>query len=355
MTRSMINAMDDSLFSILVDESCNNSIKEQMTVVLRFVDKRGQVKERLLGIFHIAGTCAQSLKDVIHAMFSTHGLSISSLRGQGYDGESNMSRESNGLNALILRENPCAMYIHCFAHQFQLAIVSVAHRNVMRLNIEDGGTDVLENISEDDISLEQNLMAVRQMDTRQDFQFVFSLHYNMRDNGKDTLLSKVIKFCVDRHITVPNMDDSVVLKDSILQELNDIFSEITYELFTCISCLNLRDSFVAFDVCKLVRLAQIYHLDFNSEELLLLKLQFDKLITLVLILTVMIASVERVFSAMNLVKNYLRNKMGDELLNDNLVVYMEKYLFIKLENDAILQCFQNMRPRKIQLSKFTIT
>ncbi|XP_022892407.1 uncharacterized protein LOC111407259 [Olea europaea var. sylvestris] len=186
---------------------------------------------------------------------------------------------------------------------------------------------------------------------------------NMRDNDWDTLLSKVIEFCVDRHISVHNMDDIAVLKDSILQELNDRFPETTTELFTCISCLSPRDSFVAFDVSKLVRLAQSYHLDFNSEELLLLRPQLDKflmlvrmdeaffnlksiscvaqkLIPLVLILLVAAASVERVFFAMNLIKNNLRNKMGDELLNDNLVVYMEKYLFIKLDNETILQRFQ---------------
>ncbi|XP_022859000.1 uncharacterized protein LOC111379792, partial [Olea europaea var. sylvestris] len=131
--------------------------------------------------------------------------------------------------------------------------------------------NVLENISEDDISLELKSMAIRQMDTMQDFQLVFSLYFmfeilaitydlslalqkkdrdiqnatrllklckyalqNMRDNGCDTLLSKVIEFCVDRHISVPNMDDIVVLKDSILQELNDRFPETTTELFTCI-------------------------------------------------------------------------------------------------------------------------
>ncbi|XP_022891835.1 zinc finger MYM-type protein 1-like [Olea europaea var. sylvestris] len=451
-TKSMVNEMGDSLFSILVDESRDNSIKEQMAVVLRFVDKSGQVKERLLGICHIADTFAQSFKDAIDAIFSTRGLSISSLRGQGYDGASNMSGEFNGLKALILRENPCAMYIHCFAHQLQLAVVSVAHRNVMlsdlfnmlaiivnlvsasckridalrtsyhveileMLTIEElsagigqfqemslarpGDTrwgshlkivtrfismfnviiDVLENISEDGISLQQKSMAIRQMDTMQDFQFVFSLHFmfkilvitddlsqvlqkndqniqnvmkllklckyalqNMRDNDWDTLLSKVIQFCVDRHISVPNMDDIVVSKgrprrashqvtyyhcfyvdlfchviDSILQELNYRFPETTTEFFTYISCLSPRDSFAAFDVCKLVRLAHLYLMDFNSEELLLLRPQLDKLITLVLILPMTTASVERVFSVMNLIKNDLRNKMGDELLNDNLV------------------------------------
>ncbi|XP_022857741.1 uncharacterized protein LOC111378739, partial [Olea europaea var. sylvestris] len=90
-TRAIINEIGDFLFSILVDEACDNSVKEQMAVVLRFVDKSGQVKERFLGISHFTDTCAQSLKDAIDAIFSTHGLSISSLRGQCYDGASNMS------------------------------------------------------------------------------------------------------------------------------------------------------------------------------------------------------------------------------------------------------------------------
>lgn len=47
--------------------------------------------------------------------------------------------------------------------------------------------------------------------------------------------------------------------------------------------------------------------------------------------------------------------MGDVWLNDSLVVYVEKAIFKKLENEAILQRFQIMRPCRIQLSKFTVT
>ena len=48
--------------------------------------------------------------------------------GQGYDGASNMNREFKGLKTLILRENESAYYIHCFAHQLQLALVAVAKK-----------------------------------------------------------------------------------------------------------------------------------------------------------------------------------------------------------------------------------
>ncbi|KAM0038019.1 putative ribonuclease H-like superfamily [Helianthus debilis subsp. tardiflorus] len=51
------------------------------------------------------------------------------VRGQGYDGASNMRGEFNGLKALILKDNPSAHYIHCFAHQLQLVIVAVAKKH----------------------------------------------------------------------------------------------------------------------------------------------------------------------------------------------------------------------------------
>ncbi|GMP22833.1 hypothetical protein CsSME_00000668 [Camellia sinensis var. sinensis] len=37
-----------------------------------------------------------------------------------------MQGEFNGLKTLILKENPCVYYVHCFAHQLQLALVAVA-------------------------------------------------------------------------------------------------------------------------------------------------------------------------------------------------------------------------------------
>ncbi|XP_028054817.1 zinc finger MYM-type protein 1-like [Camellia sinensis] len=81
--------------------------------------------EHFLGIEHVANTNALSLKQAEENLFSRLGLSISKLRGQGYDRASNMQSEFNGLKTLILKENPCAYYVHCFAHQLQLILVAV--------------------------------------------------------------------------------------------------------------------------------------------------------------------------------------------------------------------------------------
>ncbi|XP_050113863.1 uncharacterized protein LOC126592164 [Malus sylvestris] len=127
---AIMDGLKDRFFSILVDEARDVSVKEQMAMVLRYVDDNGHVIERFVGIQHVTDTTSSSLKDAIDTLFSHYGLSISKLRGQGYDGASNMRGELNGLKTKILREQPCAYYVHCFAHQLQLALVAVAKNNI---------------------------------------------------------------------------------------------------------------------------------------------------------------------------------------------------------------------------------
>ncbi|XP_024035523.1 uncharacterized protein LOC127899279 [Citrus sinensis] len=122
-TNAIIREMDGALFSVLIDESRDISTKEQMAVVLRYVGKNGYVVERFVGIEHVSSTTAASLKESLDNMFSRFGLSLSMLRGQGYDGASNMQGEFNGLKMLILEENESTYYVHCFTHQLQLALI----------------------------------------------------------------------------------------------------------------------------------------------------------------------------------------------------------------------------------------
>ena len=82
--------------------------------------------ERFLALQHVIDTTSESLKVSLLALLDKYNLSISKIRGQGYDGASNMRGEFNGLQRKILEENPYATYVHCFAHQLQLVVVSVA-------------------------------------------------------------------------------------------------------------------------------------------------------------------------------------------------------------------------------------
>ena len=75
-------------------------------------------------ILHVNNT-STTLKVAIDAIFATYRLSIAKLRGQENDGASNLRDQFNRLKALILNENLSAYYVHCFAHQLQLALVIV--------------------------------------------------------------------------------------------------------------------------------------------------------------------------------------------------------------------------------------
>ena len=70
---------------------------------------------------------------------------------------------------------------------------------------------------------------------------------------------------------------------------------------------------------------------------------------LVLTIPVATAIVERSFSAMKYIKNELCNRMGDQWMNDCLIMYIERDVACSINNETIVQQFQNMKTRKRQL------
>ena len=134
-SKAIIKDLDNGFFSILVEKSRDILVKEQMALVLCYVNKKGIIVERFFGMIHVASTTTLSFKYAIECLLCEHNLSLSKLRGQGYDGASNMQGDINGLKTLILKENKLAFYVHCFAHQLHMTFVAVAknHINIVEL------------------------------------------------------------------------------------------------------------------------------------------------------------------------------------------------------------------------------
>ncbi|XP_071695095.1 uncharacterized protein [Rutidosis leptorrhynchoides] len=169
----------------------------------------------------------------------------------------------------------------------------------------------------------------------------------------------------------------------IIQELGDHFSEVSTEFLTNMVALSPRNSFCMFDAFNLMRLSEMYPMDFNQAERDLLKhelgiyydvvhrdprfanlkgigelsrlmVETEKhlsyhyvycLLKLALVLHVATATVERGFSTMKLVKSDLHSRMKDEFLNDWLIGAIEREALARLTNEAIMDCFQRMKYR----------
>ncbi|XP_065848746.1 uncharacterized protein [Euphorbia lathyris] len=496
----ILNEIGDKFFSLLIAGTEDSSVNEHMTVVLRFVNNFGEVTERFLGVVHVSDTPTQCLKNAVDSFFIKNGLSLSKLRGQSYDGVSNMREELNEVKTLILNENKYAHYIHCFVQQPQSVVVFAAldcievsvYFNTLRRIVDflgassttngalqqsqhddvvkqgytrwdshyktiigffdtwDTVTEVLVTIDEDDTDAQNRFKAGNLLDEMFTFEFVFVARLmkdvlgitndlslilqatgqkiehvtqmirvvknnlqSYRKNGWEKLLKEVTKFCFAQEIPIPNMEDIVASRlnrriygesttnfnyfcvnifikviDFIAQALDNLFTESNLELLMSIMCLDPSNSFTDFDHERLLHLAKVYSEDFSTSELIELDHQLRiyisdvrsneafsdlhdigalakkmvekqyhisfhlvyRLIELALILPVAKATHERSFSALNIFETELREQMGDDFFTDCLVCYIEKRIFVNIEDEVILQHFQNMKSRELRLS-----
>ncbi|CAL2271734.1 unnamed protein product [Prunus armeniaca] len=87
-----------------------------MAMVLRYVDDKCHVIERFVGVQHVTDTISSSPKDAIDTFFSSNGLSLSKLQGQGYDGVSNRRasyKQRDALRAQLQEELAIALENDC--------------------------------------------------------------------------------------------------------------------------------------------------------------------------------------------------------------------------------------------------
>ena len=82
MKKAIREEIGDAKFCILVDEARDESMKEQMAAVLRYVDTNGFVRERFFEIVHIVDTTVVTLKNEIYYLFSNYCLDIQNIRGK---------------------------------------------------------------------------------------------------------------------------------------------------------------------------------------------------------------------------------------------------------------------------------
>lgn len=123
-------------FTIIADEVTDCSNKEQFSLVLRFVDRESnQIREDLVTFVECdTGVTGRNLADKMLNFLNSQGVDLTKMRGQAYDGAGSMAGKTNGAAALISREYPLALYLHCASHCLNLAVVkSLDETNVRNM------------------------------------------------------------------------------------------------------------------------------------------------------------------------------------------------------------------------------
>ena len=69
------------------------------------------------------------LFETLCAVLKSHDIDVTHLRGQCYDGASNVSGIRTGLQARIKEISPSALFVHCYAHVLNLVIVDAMTSN----------------------------------------------------------------------------------------------------------------------------------------------------------------------------------------------------------------------------------
>ena len=113
---------ENEFFSLMVDETTDINRCEEFSFCVRFVDMMLKIHERFCGFWETDKTDGLSLFELVNKIMNTLGLSIQNIVGQCYDGASNMKGEFKGLSSRIKVVNNKAIYIHCYAHQLNLAL-----------------------------------------------------------------------------------------------------------------------------------------------------------------------------------------------------------------------------------------
>ncbi|XP_060846566.1 zinc finger MYM-type protein 1-like [Rhopalosiphum padi] len=118
-TKIMNDLKCANFVSIQADETTDVSCKSQMSIILRYVVDNN-IEERFIGFFDVSkDKSAVGLSNILLAEITKWNIN-DKIICQTYDGAAVMAGNQNGVQAIIKKTYPKALFIHCYAHQLNL-------------------------------------------------------------------------------------------------------------------------------------------------------------------------------------------------------------------------------------------
>ena len=117
----------------MADEATDISNKEQLSVVVRYVDSSKVIREAFLGFCHLSDGCTGlAIKNELLKEVKDFGLDMNLCRGHGYDGAGAVAGIYNGTAALIRSEFKKAIFVHCSSHRLNLCVAASCSIQIVR-------------------------------------------------------------------------------------------------------------------------------------------------------------------------------------------------------------------------------
>ena len=120
IVQEIVTEANKSFVSVIADESCDISGKEQLSIVFRCMI--GSKVHESSGFVEMDSLSAESISTSILAHISKMGVDFQKLVGQGYDRASTMAGHLSGVQKRIRDKYPRAIFVHCASHCLNLVI-----------------------------------------------------------------------------------------------------------------------------------------------------------------------------------------------------------------------------------------